>query len=82
MNKSTLLLVKANAQLVISRIDKVLTLSEEEVQKRKEHNLKEGAWFKYPNKPDLVVSYTKANSALRRTSMELTRSLADLRQNR
>lgn len=82
MNKSTLLLVKAQAQLVISRIDKVLYLSEEEVQKRKEHNLKEDTWFKYSDKPDLVVSYTKANSALKRTSMELTRSLADLRQNR
>jgi len=82
MNKSTLLLVKANAQLLISRIDKVIYLSEEKVQKRKEHNLKEGTHFKYSDKPDLVVSYTKANSALRRISMELTRSLADLRQNR
>jgi len=82
MNKSTLLLVKAQAQLVISRIDKVLSLSEEEIEKRKEHNLKEGTWFKYADNPDLVTSYTKANSALRRASMELTILLTDLRQNR
>lgn len=82
MNKSTLLLVKANAQLVISRIDKVLALSEEEVQKIKEHNLKEGRGFNYPDNPSIIVSYTKANSALKRASMELTRLLADLRQNR
>lgn len=82
MNKSTLLLVKANAQIIISRIDKVLYLSEEEVQKRKEHNLKEDTWFKYTDDPDLIISYTKANSALKRASMELTRLLTDLRQNR
>ena len=34
MNKSTLLLVKANAQLLISRIDKALYASEQEEERR------------------------------------------------
>ena len=63
MNKSTLLLVKANAQLLISRIDKVL----DEVPN---------------NQLKCNSGYPKEYASLRRISMELTRSLADLRQNR
>jgi hypothetical protein len=59
MNKSTLLLVKAQAQLVISRIDKVL----DELEKTS-----------YPSH--------KLTASVRRSSMELTRVLTDLRQNR
>lgn len=61
MNKSTLLLVKAHAQLLISRIDKVLADT--------------------PDTKNWCYS-SMFTAALRRTSMELTRSLADLRQNR
>jgi hypothetical protein len=61
MNKSTLLLVKANAQLLISRIDKVLV--------------------DIPDTSNWCYS-SKFTAALKRTSMELTRSLTDLRQNR
>jgi len=63
MNKSTLLLVKTNAQLLISRIDKVLDVVPDQQLK----------WNS---------GYPKETASLRRTSMELTRSLADLRQNK
>lgn len=82
MNKDTLQLVKSTAQLLINRIDKILELSNKEICAREKHNINPNRFFTYDNNPNLIVSGTKANGALKRVSIELTRLLADLRQNR
>jgi hypothetical protein len=82
MNKSTLLQTSATAHLLITRINTVLELSNKEVADRERHNANPNKHFTYAAKPDLIVSNTKANGAVRRISMELSRLLTDLRQNR
>jgi len=82
MNKTTLLLVRDSAELLISKIDTVLALSEEEIQARARHNTNPNKFFTYTDNPDYLVSGVKQTSSLKRASMDLTRSLADLRQNR
>ena len=83
MKKSTLLLVKANAQLLISRIDKALYASGQEEERRLLSNKTNfDVWEYTPLKRDNIHLFPKLLGDVKRTSMELTRSLADLRQNR
>ena len=83
MNKSTLLLVRETAKLLISRIDEALHASEQEEERRISLNeSKSSTWLYTPLKENRIYLFPKLSGNIKRTSMELTRLLADLRQNR